>query len=134
MATNEEELRRWAAGHHGACHSYGDPGYCDPEQANWAEEMLSADMLAHVWKTADDAFAWISAEIEMDKEEGLGRGWERLLVEPVREEIFCLVRDGNAYIWDGYHRAAALIATGRPIAAIVGRPIETEGSYPRPAH
>jgi hypothetical protein len=130
--TGEAGLRSWAAGHHGACDSPGEPGYCLPEQANWSVETLSADLFAHVWECPEAAMAWISDEIKMAEEEGIQRDWHLLLVEPIREEIYCLLRDGQAHTWDGYHRAAALIATGRPIVAIVGRPMESQQHISRP--
>lgn len=121
---DEDTLRRWAAGYHGACHSLGEPGYCHPDKASWSAGTLSAEDFAHLWDSPAAAMLWISDEIMMAEEEGLQRDWHLLLTEPVREEVYCLLRDGQAYIWDGYHRVAALIATERPIAAIVGRPYD----------
>ena len=86
-----------------------------------------------IWESAAHARRWLLNEISMDEEEGLGRNWRSLLVEPVREEIFCLIRDGEVFIWDGHHRAAALICTGRPIVAIVGSPMAEQQHTPRPA-
>lgn len=120
---DEATLRRWAAGYHGVCHAPGDPGYCHPAKASWSTGTLSAEDFTHIWESPAAAMAWISDEIKVAAEDGLQRDWHLLLIEPIREEVYCLLRDGQAYIWDGYHRIAALIATGRPIAAIVGRPL-----------
>ena len=124
LPVDEATLRSWAAGYHGACHAPGDPGYCHPDKASWSTGTLLAEDFAHIWDSPAAAMLWISDEIMMAEEDGLQRDWHLLLTEPVREEVYCLLRKGQAYIWDGYHRVAALIATGRPIVAIVGRPYD----------
>ena len=103
-------------------HSPGDPGHHEPAQAEWTQEVLRPDQLTNVFASREEAAAWMSNEIEMDESEELHRDWRTLLTEPIREEVVLLIRDDKAYIWDGWHRAAASIATGRPLAAIVGRP------------
>ena len=79
-STDESTLRKWAESHHGACHLPGEPGYCDPEEANWSVEELSHDLFIHLWESPEAAFAWISEEIKMSEEDGLNREWHLLLV------------------------------------------------------
>ena len=125
-SASEETLRSWASEHFDVCHGEGDPGYCLPEEASWTIECVDHATFAHLWANSEAANEWIQAEIKMDEDEGLNRGWAQLWNEPIEEEIVCLVRDGVAYIWDGHHRAAAAIATGRPVRAIVGHPRSVE--------
>ena len=125
-AASEDTLRAWAADFADVCHGEGDPGYCLPEDASWIVGCVDHAMFSHIWANMDSARDWIQAEIKMDEDEGLNRRWGQLLNEPIEEEIVCLVRDGVAYIWDGHHRAAAAIATGRPVRAIVGHPRSVE--------
>lgn len=102
--------------------SPGDPGYCRPEAADWTVEQLSTEQLAHVFSSAQEAQAWLDGEIAMGKEDRLRRGWDRLLVEDIREEVVATIIDGTVHLWDGYHRVAASVARGLSVAAIVGRP------------
>ena len=111
-----------AAGYVNDNHSPGDPGHHEPSDATWTQEVLRPDQLTNVFASREEAMAWMSNEIEMDEAEELHRDWRALLTEPIREEVVLLIRDDKAYIWDGWHRAAASIATDRPLAAIVGRP------------
>lgn len=130
--TPSEQLRlaKIAQSHAGETHCEGDPGFCDPLQAQWEETTLPP--------TGFDAFAdqqvaskWIEEEIQMDESEQLGRGWARLMREDIREQIVAIERDGVIYIWDGHHRAAACIATGRPVPAILGRPFDSQSARHR---
>lgn len=116
-------LLREAAAYVNDNHSPGDPGHHEPSEATWTQEVLRPDQLTNVFASRKEAAAWMANEIEMDEAEELHRDWRALLTEPIREEVVLLIRDdGKAYIWDGWHRAAASIATDRPLAAIVGRP------------
>lgn len=63
----------------------------------------------------------------MDEDDGLNRDWRRLMVEPIREVVVLLMRNELAYVWDGWHRVVAAIATGRAVKAIVGRPHASRG-------
>lgn len=103
----------------------GTPGYCDPEQATWAVEVLAPAQLTNVFANAIDAREWLHKEIAMDLEDSMNRGWDRLLKEDIHEEVIVLIRNNLVYIWDGWHRAAAAIAKGVSLVAIVGRPKST---------
>lgn len=122
-AETEDTLRDWASAHHGACHVPGDAGYCEPDAASWGVEVLTPAHFSHVFESQEAARQWIDNEIQMAREDGLERGWNVLLVEDIREEIYCLMVDEQAHIWDGWHRAAACVATNRSIVAVVGRPL-----------
>lgn len=122
-AHSEVDLRKQAACHASDCHAPGEPGHCHPKHASWTMETLDGAPFSHIWESQAHAFKWISEEIQMDIDDEMHRDWQKLLIEPIREEIICLIRGGRAYIWDGHHRAAALITTDRPIVAIVGRPL-----------
>jgi hypothetical protein len=117
-----DELREIARAHLHDNHCYGDPGYCDPAKADWAFEVLEPAQLTNIFDSASRAREWLDDEIELDHADQLGRQWERLLYEEITEEVVIFVRDGLAYIWDGWHRCAAAIAKNVPLKAIVGRP------------
>lgn len=104
-------------------HSPGDPGYCPAQAAHWSVEVLSPAQLENAFSTPEAARDWLASEIEMDRDEQLHREWSQLLVEPIRDEPVVLLREGKAYVWDGWHRTAALLATARPVCALVGRPM-----------
>lgn len=122
--TVEAELRRHAESVLGDNQSPGGPGWCRPSMARWTVELLSPEQLVNVFASPEEARQWLNSEIEMDRQDELHRDWHRLLVEDIREEVVLLIREGKAYIWDGWHRAAAAIATGRSLPAIVGRPVD----------
>lgn len=117
----EETLRSWARCHVEDNYTRGDPGYCDPNTATWSREAkFPVAALVHLMK---DWTTWFQEELDMNLEDEMGRDWPALLIEDIRDEIFVLVRDGKGYIWDGWHRAAATIVSGREfVPAIVGRP------------
>ncbi len=124
MKNCPNELKTIAAGFQYDNHTYGDQGFCDPDHADWTLEFLNH---THKFDTiefnnSELAKKWILGEIEMDITENLGRGWKNLLTEEIHTEVVVLIREDKIYIWDGYHRIAAAIATGRPVLAIVGRP------------
>jgi hypothetical protein len=100
----------------------GTPGYCEPKAADWTMELLPPAALTNIFANAEDARAWMDEEIKMDEEDKMNRGWSKLLVEDIREEVTLFIRDGKAYVWDGWHRTAAAIIKGVPVLAIVGRP------------
>lgn len=127
------ELEQWAAGYQHDNHSPGEPGYCLACEAQWTIEALSPSRFHHIFATPEAALAWLTAEISMDETDGLNRGWSKLLIEPIRDEVFVLVCDDTAHIWDGYHRVAAAVATGQSIQAIVGypRPVQQDKPSPR---
>jgi len=89
-------------------------------------EALDPAMFVTAFSSPGAALEWLQAEIQMAAEDGMTRDWDRMLSEPIRDPVVCLVRDGQAHIWDGFYRVAASVATGRSIAAIVGRPRERE--------
>lgn len=122
------ELEQWAAGYQHDNHMPGDPGYCLASKADWTVQTLSPAHFNHIFGTPEAALTWLQAEIAMDKADEMHREWGKLLLEPIREEVFVLMRDNTAHIWDGFHRIAAAVATGQSIQAIVGhpRPIEQE--------
>jgi hypothetical protein len=99
----------------------GDAGYCDAEKANWSQmDRFPLSMLTHL---IDDWDQWFKGEIAMDETEQLGRGYAAMLGSEIEDEIVVLVRGGKGYIWDGWHRAAASIVSGKThIKAIVGVP------------
>lgn len=114
-------LCEWARGNEHDNYAPGEAGYCSPDEANWSRaDQFPVSMLMHLM---DDWDQWFRNELQMDEEEGLGREWASLITEEIRDEIVVLVRDGKGYIWDGWHRAAAVIMSGRQfIPAIVGTP------------
>lgn len=118
-----QQLREFAGEHLHDNHEPGSPGYCCPSKANWTMELLTPDQLTNVFADAAEARRWFDEEIIMDREDDMNRQWDRLLVEDIVEEVVILIREGKAYIWDGWHRTAAAIIKGVPIKAIVGRPI-----------
>lgn len=121
MVQTEETLRSWARCHVEDNYTRGDLGYCHPNAAAWSrEENFPVAALVHLM---EDWTTWFQDELDMDRDDEMGRDWAALLTEDIRDEIFVLVRDGKGYIWDGWHRAAATIVSGREfIPAIVGRP------------
>lgn len=63
---------------------------------------------------------WWRDEVGMDADEELGREWSALAEEDIRDPII-ISEDGKLEIWDGWHRTAACIVSGRTtIPAIVG--------------
>lgn len=120
-----EGLRELAAGYCYDNHAPGDLGFCYPHDAVWTRETLNAQQLANVFDSAANALAWITQEIESSEAEGYSRGWRELLTQTIREEVIVLIREGQAFVWDGFHRVAASLATGRDVLAIVGRPTQT---------
>jgi hypothetical protein len=121
VTISPEILRRWAAEHEHANYCGGEAGYCRPSEANWEKtDAFPVSMLTHL---IDDWHQWFQGELAMNEEDAMGREWSSLLNEDIQEEIVVLVRDGKGYIWDGWHRTAAVIVSGREfIPAIVGRP------------
>ncbi|MBK6616400.1 hypothetical protein [Ottowia sp.] len=117
-------LRVWASEHEGACYGPGEDGYCKASEAEWSLAWLGMADLSNCFDSPEDAGSWLDEEIKSEESEGLNRGWRRLLSEEIREEVCVLIRDGRAHIWDGWHRVAASLATGRLVKAIVGRPFE----------
>lgn len=105
----------------------GDDGYVLAENAIWGMELLPVSTLIHLMPSRGDWIRWFKEELEMDASDyGGTRGWADLLVEPIHEEIVVTLIDNKAYIWDGWHRAAASIASHRDtVPALVGRPKET---------
>lgn len=101
----------------------GSPGYCEPSEALWSIEMLRPGQLRNIFRNSSKASAWLQAEVRMDIEDEMHRGWADLLDEPIQEEVTIFIREGRAYIWDGWHRTAASMATHRLLKALVGRPI-----------
>lgn len=101
----------------------GSPGYCAPSKALWTIEMLRPGQLRNIFRNSSKAAAWLQAEIRMDIADEMHRGWAAMLAEPICEDVTIFIRDGRAYIWDGWHRTAASLATHRPLRALVGRPI-----------
>lgn len=120
---SQKELRAIARAVQFDNHGPGDPGYCPAQAAHWTVEAVLPEQLENAFSTPDAARAWLASEIEMDRDEQLHRDWAQLLVEHIRDEPVVLLRDGQAYIWDGWHRTAALLATARPVFALVGRPL-----------
>jgi hypothetical protein len=121
---SEAALREEAQGYVHDNYTPGEDGFCNPKRASWqyAAE-FELDKLAHLMNDASEWKAWFDAELAMDRDDELHRDWGRLLVEPIEEEVVVLVRNGKGYIWDGWHRVAASIVSGRKtIKAIVGQP------------
>lgn len=117
-----ESLRAYASLFQHDNHSASDPGYCDPGLADWSVELLAPEAFTSVFASSDAALDWLASEIRMAADDGLQRDWDVLLTEDIKEEVVVLLRDTVPFIWDGFHRVAASVATGRPIRAIVGRP------------
>jgi hypothetical protein len=122
---SEAALREEAQGYAHDNYAPGEDGYCNPKQANWQYvDKFELEQLAHLMGDASEWKAWLDAELAMDRDDELHRDWDRLLVEPIEEEVVILVRDDKGYIWDGWHRVAASIVSGRTtIKAIVGQPV-----------
>ena len=109
----------------------------DPDQPEWTK-MPAKDYdwtevsdypvsrLFHLMSGGDWA-GWLKNEIAMYREEGSWDNreseWEAMIHEPIREPIVLTELSGLGYLWDGWHRTAATIVSGRKsIPAIVGTP------------
>jgi len=116
-----EALRARAAPWRVAHYVLGEPGDCDPAQADWRHErafdlVAVKDLLAD-WKK------WFDIEIAMEEAAGIGCGYRAMLDEDIDDEIVVLMRGSKAYIWDGWHAVAAALISGRTtLQAIVGVP------------
>jgi len=98
----------------------GEAGYHDAAMAQWhRHEDFSVASLRHLM---EDWNAWFLDEIQQSEQAETSR-YAGMLVEPIEEPVVVLMRDGKGYIWDGWHRVAAIIMSGREtIPAIVGKP------------
>ena len=103
-------------------------GDCNDEQTpiadfEWAEAELSVDKLLTImtreaWKEFWDEELDIAKNDLQDE-----LRWSRLAVEEIEEPIVIVqTEDGSHTIWDGWHRSAATVVTGREvIKAVYGR-------------
>jgi hypothetical protein len=122
---SEAQLREDARSWRGNVYAEGTPGDCDPDEANWRYvENFPLSFLQH---HGDDWQGWLEGEIRDFELAGDDRGYRAMLGEPIVEAIVVLMVDGKGYIWDGWHRTAASIVSGRThIKAIVGTPYQQE--------
>lgn len=72
----------------------------------------------------DDWKEWFSNELDMDRDENLGRNWGTLSREEIQEPVILVkTPTGEIQIWNGYHRVAGSIVRGsKTIPAIYGVP------------
>ena len=122
IAITPEELRSIASTYLHDNQCPGDPGYCEPAQADWTLEWLTPQQMNSGFASAAEALDWLQVEIQMSDDEGLNRDWRRLLTEQIQVEIVVLIRDQQLYVWDGFHRLAAAMSRNCSIKAIAGRP------------
>lgn len=124
MKWTPEACRNEASAWQHANYCEGDAGFCRAENADWHyDPVFDLSLLMHLFANEGGAKAWLDDEIKMDEEEELCRGYRAMLAEDIEEEVVILVRDGKGYIWDGWHRVAAALASGRAtLKAITGTP------------
>lgn len=78
-------------------------------------------------RTREEWIAFMQEEIDMWAEDGDPDRYEDELRNDIREPVVLVEIDGRAYVWDGNHRIAACVMTGRDtVPAQVGRPKPTE--------
>ncbi|WP_315921357.1 hypothetical protein [Mesorhizobium sp. SP-1A] len=103
-------------------------GDCNDEQTpiadfEWSETELSVEALLTLMSAEEWKEFWIQ-ELDIakyDLEDELR--WSRLAVEEIEEPIVVVQKDDGSYsIWDGWHRSAATVVTGRAtIKAVFGK-------------
>jgi hypothetical protein len=89
-----------------------------PKEAyHWTyEPNYPLDRLGDYWEE------WWEEELKMWADEGQPDRYDDELKNEIREPIIAVEVDGKGYIWDGCHRTAASIVTGRKtIPAFIGR-------------
>jgi hypothetical protein len=122
---NDSDRSKWlettAAMHQHDQNTEGEPGYCEASEADWRlQPDFPLCLLTHL---NNDWISWFKDEVAWDESLGGVRQWKRLLTEDIQEEVIVFVRDDRAYLWDGCHRVAAAISSGKEsIRAIVGEP------------
>jgi hypothetical protein len=123
-----EELRQEAALFD---NTEDEGGYVEPEDADWAYVAnYPLDKLLAKFGGVEGCKQWFREECQFSMEEGRG-GYGYLVVQPIREAAVLVERDGEPFIWDGWHRIAASIVKGETtIKAIVGEP-KPEYSFKR---
>lgn len=93
------------------------------EDFEWSETELSVDVLLTIMSREQWNEFWIEeldiAKNDLDDE----MRWSCLAVEDIQKPIIIVQKDDGSYsIWDGWHRSAATVVTGRAaIKAILGR-------------
>jgi len=103
-------------------------GDCNDEQVpikdfEWSETELSVEALLTLMSAEEWKEFWAEeldiAKFELEDE----LRWSRLAVEEIEEPIVIVEKDDGSYaIWDGWHRSAATVVTGRAtIKAVFGR-------------
>jgi hypothetical protein len=94
---------------------------CDPARATWRYE--HAFELAAVKDLLGGLEEVVRHRDRDGRSRGIGCGYRAMLDEDIDDEIIVLLRDGKAYIWDGWHAVAAALVSGRTtLKAIVGVP------------
>lgn len=128
-----ETLRGLADDVRDNCFCPGDPGYCEPGNADWRfVEDYPLDALRGYMEASGEGRweQWFRSEIddllESPDEPGVVariNAYRSFIEEGIDEAVILLERDGKPHIWDGHHRIGAAFTAGRAtIPAIVGEP------------
>jgi hypothetical protein len=69
-----------------------------------------------------ERISWMESEIAIWSDDGDPERFSDLLTEQIETPVIAVTVNGKDYLWDGNHRVAASLMTGRATApAIVGR-------------
>lgn len=122
-----EVLCEWAEGYRGDNDDGGD-GYFDPKKATWSFDRnypASKFLHAGVFLTRELAKEWLLGEISDFISDGMdyrANDYLKMMVEPIRDAVIVGEANGVGFVWDGFHRVAAILARGDSfIPVIIGR-------------
>lgn len=92
----------------------GEVGYIDPRKAKWvAYKSYPVSRLVHLLKDIEEWKCWW-AEEKNDFDLVRGSNYFKDLYDNPIEVPICISEiDGKGYIWDGWHRVAACIVSGK---------------------
>lgn len=121
----EKDLKDEARMYVGNIYSPGEEGYCPVSKAQWSyQPEFSMNYLEHLMDLGQAQWIeWFDDEHQMFSEDG--REWvcNDMMSQDIVEPIVVILRDGKAYIWDGWHRTGATFKKNlTTIKAIVGIP------------
>lgn len=122
---SQEELRLEAQLVVGENIDVDEPGYIDPELALWRfDKNFNVQRLLPLMDTVDEFQSWWNDEVEILGDVKGECYFNDLLSNEIREPIIISIIDSRIFVWDGWHRIAASVITGKTtIPVIFGVPI-----------
>jgi len=100
----------------------GSAFFFHPSKGDWRYQQLDPRTL-DAFADADEAGQWISAEIDMHRQDGhdsTADDYQAMLAHGVTDPVVVTMIGPKARLWDGWHRTAIAMVRGEPLAAIVG--------------